>query len=267
MSLFFLNHFYMIYDWLWRAWPAQVKSLFFLKTEMKLSQLSQPQYTNSLYIESVLHFLLWNQLNEATWYRRFSSSVVFPTAILFILAEWRHFNPICKQILLQISRRWLLKCASSRTTGRTVGTLVSVWVRSSSLFHPRVRKYDNVRWVYHMGQLRKSGDLNWFIDWRLISLQEKKKTGTVRAEWFYPGGRNEEEKKWSKWLLRRQRPCCLGSDSTLYIRCPPPPPPSLPSELTIQFHPHERISSTAPSLIYSSIHLSLPPTNGKNNTQ
>lgn len=39
---------------------------FFMKTEMKLSQLSQPQYTNSLYIESVLHFLLWNQLNEAT---------------------------------------------------------------------------------------------------------------------------------------------------------------------------------------------------------
>lgn len=35
-------------------------------------------------------------------------------------------------------------------------------------------------------------------------------------------------------------------------------PPSLPSELPIQFHPHEGISSTAPSLIYPSIHLSLP---------
>lgn len=57
--------------------------------------------------------------------------------------------------------------------------------------------------------------------------------------------------KWSEWLLRRQRPRCPGSDSTLYIRCPPP-------KLPIQFHPHGGISSAAPSLIYPSIHLSLP---------
>lgn len=41
------------------------------------------------------------------------------------------------------------------------------------------------------------------------------------------------------------------------------PPPSLPSELPIQFHPHGGISSTAPSLIYPSIHLSLPQQMGK----
>lgn len=40
-------------------------------------------------------------------------------------------------------------------------------------------------------------------------------------------------------------------------------PPSLPSELPIQFHPHKGISSTAPSLIYPSIHLSLPQQMGK----
>lgn len=43
----------------------------------------------------------------------------------------------------------------------------------------------------------------------------------------------------------------------------PPPPTSPPSELPIQFHPHEGISSTAPSLIYPSIHLSLPQQMGK----
>lgn len=41
------------------------------------------------------------------------------------------------------------------------------------------------------------------------------------------------------------------------------PPQSLPSELLIQFHPHEGISSTAPLLIYPSIHLSLPQQMGK----
>lgn len=152
------------------------------------------------------------------------------------------------------------------TTGRTVGTLASVWVGSSSLFYPRVRKYDNnVRWVHHMGQLRKSGDLNWFIDWRLISLQEKKNWNgegrmvlSGRKEW----GRKEVEQV----IIEKTKALLSGLWQHPLHQVSPPPPP-LPSELPIQFHPHERISSTAPSLIYSSIHLSLPPTNGKNNTQ
>lgn len=87
-----------------------------------------------------------------------------------------------------------------------------------------------------------------------------KKSGKVRAGRCVHGKEGMRRKKWSEWLLRRQRPCCPGPDSTLYIRCPPP---SLPSELLIQFHPHEGISSTAPSLIYPSIHLSLPQQMGK----
>lgn len=152
------------------------------------------------------------------------------------------------------------------TTGRTVGTFASVWVRSSSLFLPRVKKYDNVRWVYHMGQLRKSGDRNWFIDWRLISLQEKNKlerwgqNGSIREE----GMRKKRSGASDYWEDKGPAVWALTAPSTSGV---PPNPPSLPSELTIQFHPHERISSTVPSLIYSSIHLSLPPTNGKNNMQ
>lgn len=95
-------------------------------------------------------------------------------------------------------------------------------------------------------------------DW--TRCRKKKKSGKVRAGRCVRGKEGMRRKKWSEWLLRRQRPCCPGSDSTLYIRCPPP---SLPSELLIQFHPHEGISSTAPSLIYPSIHLSLPQQMGK----
>lgn len=98
-----------------------------------------------------------------------------------------------------------------------------------------------------------------FIDWRLNSLQEK--SGKVRAGRCVRGkeGRNEEKEverviiEKTKALLSRlwQQPLHQVS------------PPSLPSELLIQFHPHEGISSTAPSLIYPSIHLSLPQQMGK----
>lgn len=56
--------------------------------------------------------------------------------------------------------------------------------------------------------------------------------------------------------MRRQRPRCLGPDSTLYIRCPHPslqaPHPIPPRQGN--FPP----TTTHPSSIYPSIHLSFP---------
>lgn len=68
--------------------------------------------------------------------------------------------------------------------------------------------------------------------------------------------------RYSKWLLRRQRPCCLRPDSSLYIRCPPSLPPRSPSN---SIHTGE----FPPPLVHLSLHSSLlsPPTNGNNNTQ
>lgn len=70
---------------------------------------------------------------------------------------------------------------------------------------------------------------------------------------------------YGKWLLRRQRPCCLRSDSSLYIRCPPslPPRSSSNSIPTREFPPPHH-----PPIIHLSLHSSLfPPTNGNDNTQ
>lgn len=65
--------------------------------------------------------------------------------------------------------------------------------------------------------------------------------------------------------MRRQRPRCLGPDSTLYIRCPPSLPPSSPSNSiqTREFPPPHQ-----PPVIHLSLHSSLfSPTNENNNTQ
>lgn len=133
------------------------------------------------------------------------------------------------------------------TTGRTVGTLASVWVGSSSLFYSRVRKYDNnVRWVYHMGQLRKSGDLNWFIDWRLISLQEKKKlerwgqNGSIREE----GMRKKRSGASDYWEDKGPAVWALTAPSTSGVPPTPPTPPLWAS------HP---IPSARENFLHSSI--------------
>jgi len=68
--------------------------------------------------------------------------------------------------------------------------------------------------------------------------------------------RRNGRKRYSKWLLRRQRPRCLGPDSTLYIRCPHPSPHPW-ARSPIPLRPGNFLfCTTLPSSIYSTIHLS-----------
>lgn len=72
------------------------------------------------------------------------------------------------------------------------------------------------------------------------------------------------ERRCSKWLLRRQRRCCLGSDSSLYIRRPQTSSPHF--KITIQFRPHEGISSS-PCSFNPPFISPAKQQNGNNNTQ
>lgn len=71
--------------------------------------------------------------------------------------------------------------------------------------------------------------------------------------------------------MRRQRPRCLGPDSTLYIRCPPNP--SLQAHHPIPSRQGNfLLPTTRPSSIYPSIHLAFPQqmeiiTHNNNNQQ
>lgn len=155
------------------------------------------------------------------------------------------------------------------TTGHTVGTLASVWVNISSLFHPWERKYDNnVTYVSSgWGGLPHGPikEIRWpeMIHWLIIDITSGKNWNSEGR--MLLSGRKEALKEWGRKEVER---VIIEKTKALLSRLWQHPlhqvsPPSLPSELPIQFHPHKGISSTASSLIYPSIHLSLPQQMGK----
>lgn len=110
------------------------------------------------------------------------------------------------------------------------------------------------------------------LEWSFIAQAGQSMRQYCNSNWKskrQSAGQREEAKRrgFSKWLLRRQRPRCLGPDSSLYIRWPSYLP-----------HPQARhpipsrqgnflLLTTQPSSIYSSIHLSFFPANWNNNTK
>lgn len=82
----------------------------------------------------------------------------------------------------------------------------------------------------------------------------------MRAEYFFSGRKEWGRKEVKRVIIEKTKALLSGLWQHPLHQVPPP---SLPSELPIQFHPHKGISSTAPSLIYPSIRLSLPQQMGK----